>query len=183
MMSKLVILDRDGVINHDSDAFIKSADEFVLLPNTVAAIKALKAAGYIVAVATNQSGIARGLYGRQSLHAMHEKLQKALSQQGAAVDWIVYSPYLHTTPCRKPSAGLYQAIAWRFGFSRLDKIPVIGDSWRDLEAALSVNARPMLVKTGKGERTLASHARDLMEYQVPVYDDLLSAALALVDDL
>ncbi len=178
-MTKLIILDRDGVINQDSDQFIKSVDEFVLLPNTVAAIVALKKAGYTVAIATNQSGIARGLYTRTDLHAMHNKLQAQLLLQGASVDWIAYSPYLHETPCRKPNAGMYQSIAWRFGLSSLTDVPVIGDSWRDLAAALSVGARPILVKTGKGEQTAQQHASALTESLIPVVEDLAAAVESL----
>lgn len=174
-MTKLIILDRDGVINHDSDQFIKSVDEFLLLPNTLKAIVALKQAGYTVAVATNQSGIARGLYSRADLHAMHAKLQTQLKNLGAAVDWIAYSPYLHDTPCRKPNAGMYQSIAWRFGLSSLASVPVIGDSWRDLQAALSVGASPVLVRTGKGAQTAVQHAEALSQNQIPVVEDLAAA--------
>lgn len=174
-MTKLIILDRDGVINHDSDQFIKSVDEFLLLPNTLKAIAALKQAGYTVAVATNQSGIARGLYSRADLHAMHAKLQTQLESLGAAVDWIAYSPYLHDTPCRKPNAGMYQSIAWRFGLSSLASVPVIGDSWRDLQAALSVGASPVLVRTGKGAQTAVQHAEALFQNQIPVVEDLAAA--------
>lgn len=174
-MSKLIILDRDGVINADSDQFIKSVDEFVLLPNTVAALVALKRAGYQIAIATNQSGIARGLYSRATLHAMHEKLQAALLQHQIAVDWILYSPYLHQTPCRKPNAGMYQQIAWRFGLPSLANVPVVGDSWRDLQAALSVSAQPILVKTGKGELTQAQHEAELQQHKIAVVDDLAAA--------
>lgn len=173
-MTKLIILDRDGVINQDSDQFIKSVDEFMLLPNTVTAIAALKRAGYTIAIATNQSGIARGFYTRADLHAMHVKLQTQLSTAGAAVDWIAYSPYLHETPCRKPNAGMYQSIAWRFGLSSLAQVPVVGDSWRDLAAALSVGACPLLVKTGKGEQTAVQHAETLARASIPVAEDLVA---------
>jgi D-glycero-D-manno-heptose 1,7-bisphosphate phosphatase len=178
-MTKLIILDRDGVINQDSDQFIKSVDEFVLLPNTVSAIAALKRAGYVVAIATNQSGIARGLYTRTDLHAMHIKLQSQLTAHGASVDWIAYSPYLHETPCRKPNTGMYQSIAWRFGLSSLTDVPVVGDSWRDLAAALSVGARPILVKTGKGEQTAVQHAEGLANAYIPVVEDLAAAVESL----
>ena len=178
-MTKLIILDRDGVINQDSDQFIKSVDEFVLLPNTVSAIAALKRAGYVVTIATNQSGIARGLYTRTDLHAMHIKLQAQLTAHGASVDWIAYSPYLHETPCRKPNTGMYQSIAWRFGLSSLTDVPVVGDSWRDLAAALSVGARPILVKTGKGEQTAVQHAEGLANAYIPVVEDLAAAVESL----
>lgn len=178
-MSGLIILDRDGVINKDSDAYIKSADEFVLLPNTVQAIVALKRAGYTLAVATNQSGLARGLYDAKTLHLMHHKLQTSLAAQGQQVDWIMYSPHLHKTACRKPNTGMYLSIAWRFGLSNLANVPVVGDSWRDLEAAMAVGARPILVKTGKGMLTLSKHAADIEQYQIPVVDDLLAAVRLL----
>jgi D-glycero-D-manno-heptose 1,7-bisphosphate phosphatase len=179
VMSGLIILDRDGVINQDSDNYIKSVDEFVLLPNSVQAITALKRAGYIIGMATNQSGVTRGLYSRQTLHAMHVKLQAALAQQGAAMDWMMYSPHLHKTACRKPNTGMYHSIAWRFGVSDLADVPVVGDSWRDLEAAMAVGARPILVKTGKGMLTLSKHATDIEHYQIPVVDDLLAAVRLL----
>lgn len=178
-MSKLIILDRDGVINADSDQFIKSVDEFVLLSNTVAALVALKRAGYRIAIATNQSGIARGLYSRQTLHAMHVKLQTALAAYQVAIDWITYSPYLHHTPCRKPQAGMYQAIAWRFGLSSLQQVIVIGDSWRDLAAALSVGATPILVRTGKGRQTEQQQADALAHHHIVVADDLAAAVYHL----
>lgn len=178
-MSGLIILDRDGVINQDSDAYIKSADEFVLLPNSVQAIGALKRAGYTVAVATNQSGLARGLYNTKTLHAMHHKLQQALATQGQQVDWIMYSPHMHKTACRKPNTGMYLSIAWRFGLSNLANVPVVGDSWRDLEAAMAVGAHPILVRTGKGLLTLSKHAAKIEQYQIPVVDDLLAAVRLL----
>ncbi|MBP7900960.1 MAG: D-glycero-beta-D-manno-heptose 1,7-bisphosphate 7-phosphatase [Gammaproteobacteria bacterium] len=178
-MTKLIILDRDGVINQDSDQFIKSVHEFVLLPNSVSAIVALKKAGYTVAIATNQSGIARGLYRRADLHAMHMKLQSQLMAQGAAVDWIAYSPYLHETPCRKPNAGMYRSIAWRFGLPSLTGVPVVGDSWRDLAAALSVGSHPILVKTGKGAQTAEQQAEVLANASIPVVEDLAAAVESL----
>lgn len=176
MMSQLIILDRDGVINADSDAYIKSPHEFILLPNTVEAIVRLKRAGWTVAVATNQSGLARGLYNHETLHLMHEKFQQSLRSAGCdGVDWISFSPYAHATPCRKPNAGLYHSIAWRFGLPSLKDVPVVGDSWRDLEAAMSVQARPIQVRTGKGARTLEKHQQDIEMHKIPVVDDLLTA--------
>jgi len=180
VMSQLIILDRDGVINADSDAYIKNSDEFILLPNTVEAIVRLKRAGWTVAVATNQSGLARGLYDHAMLHRMHDKFQQALRDAGCSgVDWISFSPYVHATPCRKPNAGLYHSIAWRFGLPDLNNVPVVGDSWRDLEAAMSVNARPIQVRTGKGARTIEKHQQDLIAKDIPVVDDVLAAVLWL----
>lgn len=154
-MGKLVILDRDGVINQDSDDYIKSVDEWVPLPGSLRAIARLNQAGFYVAVATNQSGIARGLYDLETLDAMHAKMQRLLADVDGRVDKIVFCPHGPDDAClcRKPKPGMYQQIAAHFGLS-LKGIPVVGDSARDLQAAQAVGARPILVRTGKGERTL-----------------------------
>jgi len=154
---KLIILDRDGVINEDSDAFIKSPDEWIPLPGSLEAIAHLKHAGWTVAVATNQSGIARGLFSEDALHAMHKKMARLLDELGARIDYITWCPHGpdQGCDCRKPLPGMYQQIARHFGCS-LKGVPVVGDSARDLEAAVAVGARPILVRTGKGERTLAA---------------------------
>ncbi len=175
---KLIILDRDGVINEDSDDYIKSPEEFVPLPGSLEAIARLKRAGWTVAVATNQSGIGRGYYDEATLAAMHEKLARLLAAEGGSVDYIAWCPH---TPddgcdCRKPATGLYERIADHFGVS-LAHVPVVGDSYRDLEAARRVGAQPILVRTGKGQRTLAGHAQDLDG--IPVHPDLA----AVVDHL
>lgn len=180
-MTRLIILDRDGVINEDSDDYIKSPEEFVTLPGSLEAIARLKRAGWTVAVATNQSGIGRGFYDEATLHAMHEKLARLLAEHGAAVDHIAWCPH---TPddgcdCRKPKTGLYERIAQHFGVT-LTGVPVIGDSFRDLQAALAVGARPILVRTGKGERTLAAHAGELDG--IPVHADLAEAVAALLEE-
>ncbi len=174
---QLVILDRDGVINEDSDNYIKSVDEFVPLPGSLAAIARLNRAGYTVAVATNQSGIGRGLFDLATLRAMHDKLARLLAKEGGRVDRFFYCPHApdDACDCRKPLPGLMQQIAAYYKVSLAD-VPVIGDSLRDLEAARAVSARPILARTGKGRRTLAA-GRGLEG--VPVYDDLAAA----VDDL
>jgi D-glycero-D-manno-heptose 1,7-bisphosphate phosphatase len=174
---KLIILDRDGVINQDSDNFIKSADEFIPLPGSLEAITKLNKAGYKVAVATNQSGIARGLYNLNTLQQMHDKLASLLADLGGRVDYIAYCPHGPDDhcDCRKPKPGMYHDIAQHFDTS-LTGIPVVGDSLRDLQAAQSVNAKPYLVKTGKGERTIAK-GENLDG--VPVFDNLA----AVVDEL
>ena len=174
---KLIILDRDGVINQDSDNFIKSADEFIPLPGSLEAITKLNKAGYKVAVATNQSGIARGLYNLNTLKQMHDKLASLLADLGGQVDYIAYCPHGPDDhcDCRKPKPGMYHDIAQHFDTS-LTGIPVVGDSLRDLQAAQSVNAKPYLVKTGKGERTIAK-GENLDG--VPVFDNLA----AVVDEL
>lgn len=176
---KLIILDRDGVINQDSDDFIKSVDEFVPLPGSIEAIARLCQAGYRVAVATNQSGIARGYYDIDALNAMHEKLRRELANHGGAIDMIAYCPHGpdDSCDCRKPRPGMYHAIARRFDMSLLG-VPVIGDSLRDLQAAQQVGAVPILVKTGKGQRTL-SKGEGLDG--VTVYDNLSAAVTALLE--
>ncbi len=174
---QLVILDRDGVINEDSDNYIKSVDEFVPLPGSLAAIARLNRAGYTVAVATNQSGVGRGLFDLATLGAMHDKLTRLLAEEGGRVDRVFYCPHSpdDACDCRKPLPGLMHQIATHYK-TPLTGVPVIGDSLRDLEAARAVGARPLLVRTGKGERTLAA-GKGLAE--VPVYADLA----AVVDDL
>ena len=176
---KLIILDRDGVINRDSDNFIKSVDEFITLPGSVEAIARLNQAGYRVAIATNQSGIARGYYDLDTLNAMHEKLRGELAAHGGSIDMIAYCPHGpdDECDCRKPKPGMYRTIAKRFDVS-LKGVPVIGDSLRDLQAAQAVEASPMLVRTGKGERTIAKG--EGLE-GIPVYDDLAAAVTALLE--
>lgn len=177
---KLIILDRDGVINYDSDEYIKSVAEFRPLPGSLDAIARLKQAGWTVAVATNQSGIARGLYDEATLQAMHEKLARLLAAHGASIDYITWCPHGPDAACacRKPLPGMYEDIARHFGVD-LQDVPVVGDSFRDLQAARAVGARPILVRTGKGARTLTGD-HDLAD--IPVYADLAAAVTALLQE-
>lgn len=163
-MPRLVILDRDGVINQDSDNFIKSPEEFVPLPGSLEAIARLNAAGYRIAVATNQSGIARGLFDLETLNAMHQKLEILLTEVGGHIDVLVYCPHAPDAgcDCRKPKPGLLQQIAKKLE-TKLEGVPVIGDSLRDLQSAIAVDAKPMLVLTGKGERSLATITSNSVE--------------------
>jgi D-glycero-D-manno-heptose 1,7-bisphosphate phosphatase len=151
----LIILDRDGVINHDSDTFIKSPDEWIPIEGSLKAIANLNKADWKVAIATNQSGLARGLFNEQSLNAIHNKMQTALATFNGHIDYITWCPHgpEENCCCRKPKPGLYDEVARHFGCS-LKEIPVVGDSMRDLEAAEAVGANPILVKTGKGDKTL-----------------------------
>lgn len=155
-MTGLVILDRDGVINYDSDDYIRTVDEWRPLPGSLEAIARLSQAGYSVAVATNQSGVARGYYDLAELDAMHEKMQNLLEALGGKVDYIAYCPHGpdDDCSCRKPLPGLLHQIARHFNVS-LTGVAVVGDSLRDLESALAIGACPVLVRTGKGERTVA----------------------------
>ena len=176
----LIILDRDGVINEDSDDYIKSPAEFIPLPGSLEAIARLNRAGYTVAVATNQSGIGRGMFDLATLEAMHDKLAGLLAKLGGRVDKIFYCPHSpdDRCDCRKPKAGLMHAIAAHYGIS-LEGVPVIGDSLRDLQAAQAVGAYPILVRTGKGQRTVEKG--EGLE-GVPVFADLASAVDSLLED-
>lgn len=168
---KLIILDRDGVINQDSDNFIKTVDEFIPLPGSIEAIAKLKHAGYKVFIATNQSGIFRGYYDVATLNAMHKKLADLLQKYDAEIDGIEFCPHGPDDhcDCRKPKAGMYLNIAKQMNLSNYSKILVVGDSLRDLQAAQSIGAQPNLVRSGKGERTL-NKGEALGD--IPVYNDL-----------
>jgi len=177
---KIVILDRDGVINQDSDNFIKTVDEFIPLPGSAEAIAKLKHAGYKVYIATNQSGIARGFYNVETLHAMHDKLAALLKEHHAEIDGIEFCPHGpdDNCDCRKPKAGMYLTIAKQAGLSDCSDIIVVGDSLRDLQAAQAVNAKPYLVRTGKGERTIKKG--EGLE-GISVYNDLSDFVNQLLD--
>ena len=177
-LPRLVILDRDGVINEDSDDYIRSAEEWVPLPGSLEAIARLNHAGVAVTVATNQSGVGRGLFSLIELNQMHAKFQHALARVGGHVDGIFFCPHAPDAgcSCRKPAPGLLKAISERFGVA-LDGIPMIGDSRRDVEAALAAGARPLLVRTGKDGRTLE---KDPLLAACPVFGDLSAAVDALL---
>ncbi|PMR71139.1 D-glycero-beta-D-manno-heptose 1,7-bisphosphate 7-phosphatase [Halomonas heilongjiangensis] len=154
---KLVILDRDGVINHDSDDYVKSLDEWIPYPSAIAAIARLTQAGWTVAVATNQSGIARGLYDEATLAAMHRELGRRVAAAGGEIAHIAYCPHGPDDgcDCRKPLPGLLEQIRVALALESLEGSWMVGDSLRDLQAAEPLGCRPVLVRTGKGERTLA----------------------------
>jgi D-glycero-D-manno-heptose 1,7-bisphosphate phosphatase len=154
---KLVILDRDGVINFDSNHFIKNPSEWKPIPGSLEAIAELNQAGFRVALATNQSGISRGLLDMSTLNAIHDKMHRALAQLGGRIDALFYCPHAneHLCDCRKPKSGMMEEIAKRFG-TDLDGVPVVGDSLRDLQAGVPLGCKPILVRTGKGEETLAA---------------------------
>ena len=152
---RLIVLDRDGVINHDSDQFIKSPEEWRPIAGAVEAIARLYHAGYRVVVATNQSGLGRGLFDMAMLNAIHEKMHRALAQVGGRIDAIFFCPHTGDSrcECRKPRPGMLIEIGKRFN-ADMTGVPCVGDSLRDLQAAEAVGAQPMLVLTGKGEETL-----------------------------
>ncbi|KAB0546892.1 D-glycero-beta-D-manno-heptose 1,7-bisphosphate 7-phosphatase [Pseudomonas argentinensis] len=174
---KLIILDRDGVINHDSDAYIKSLDEWIPIPGSIEAIAALSKAGWTVAVATNQSGIARGYYPLSVLESMHARLRELVAEQGGEVGLIVKCPHGPDDgcECRKPKPGMLRQIGEHYGVA-LSGIWFVGDSASDLETARAVDCQPVLVKTGKGERTLTKG----LPAGTLVFDDLAAVAAQLL---
>lgn len=175
-MDKWLILDRDGVINYDSDDFIKSPDEWRPLPGSLKAIARLNAAGYRIVVISNQSGLARQLFDQAMLEAIHKKFCRLLTQHGGRVEQIYYCPHGpdDACDCRKPLPGLFKQFAKDYGIS-LDGITAVGDSVRDLQAAHAAGAGAALLQTGKGERSIAS-IRILSKndplHGVPVYKNL-----------
>lgn len=174
---KLLILDRDGVINHDSDAYIKTLDEWLPIDSSIAAIARLSRAGWTVAVATNQSGLARGYYDLATLDSMHARLRELVAEQGGEVGLIVHCPHGPNDgcDCRKPKPGMLQQIATHYGVS-LNGLWFVGDSRSDLDAALAVDCQPVLVRTGKGERTLTTP----LPAGTLVFDDLAAIAAQLI---
>ncbi len=178
-IQRLVILDRDGVINEDSSDFVKSVEEWIPIPGSIEAIAALSAGGYTVAVASNQSGIARGLFDIKALDEMHRKLSDLVVAAGGRVECVAVCPHgpHDGCECRKPKPGLLLQIGEHLAFD-LDGVPVIGDSLRDLEAAVAAGAKPILVRTGNGGEVEA-RLPSMLE-SVPVFDDLAAAASNLL---
>ncbi len=180
-----IILDRDGVINYDSDDYIKSAEEWRALPGSIEAICALKKAGYNVAVATNQSGLARGLFDLDDLEAMHSKLQRLLAEYDAntvyAIDAIFYCPHLpeDDCACRKPKTGLLDALEKEFEVS-LAGSWLVGDHVKDIELALAKQCKPALVLTGKGKTCAKLLAENPPLSNTPVFNDLLAFTTELL---
>jgi D-glycero-D-manno-heptose 1,7-bisphosphate phosphatase len=176
---RLVILDRDGVINRDSSAFVKSADEWLPLDGSILAIAALSKAGFIVAVASNQSGLARGLFDQAALDAMHQKLHDLVSAAGGRIDRIVVCPHGPDDgcSCRKPNPGMLLELSQHYAVS-LSDVPIIGDSLRDLQAAAAAGGRPVLVLTGNGQRTAQALPAELGD--VETFDNLAAVAAALL---
>ncbi len=154
--TRLVILDRDGVINHDSEQFIKSPAEWKPIDGSIEAIASLNQAGYRVVVATNQSGIGRGLFDMSTLSAINDKMVEMVFRQGGRIDAVFFCPHTgeQKCACRKPATGMFEDIAARFKMG-LDGVPTVGDSLRDLQAGAKVGCIPYLVLTGKGKKTQA----------------------------
>jgi D-glycero-D-manno-heptose 1,7-bisphosphate phosphatase len=177
----LIILDRDGVINRDSEFFVKSAAEWIPLPGSIAAIAKLSRAGFTVTIASNQSGLARALFDRGALLAMHRKLRKLVAAEGGMVARIVVCPHGPDDgcACRKPRPGLLLRLARHYD-TDLTGVPVVGDSLRDIQAALAVGGRPILVRTGNGANTESAFPADYGK--IEIFDDLAAATSALIQE-
>jgi D-glycero-D-manno-heptose 1,7-bisphosphate phosphatase len=175
---KLAILDRDGVINFDSDQYIKSPAEWRPIPGSIEAIARLNQSGYRIAVATNQAGIGRGLFDMATLNAINDKMMEMVFRQGGRIDALFFCPHtaLEQCGCRKPRTGMFEEIAARF-HTDLKGVPVVGDSLKDLQAAEQVGAQPILVLTGKGKKTREAGG---MPKKTIVFDNLADAARHLV---
>lgn len=170
---KIVILDRDGVINEDSDEYIKSVAEWVPIPGSLEAIARLTQAGWQVFVASNQSAVGRGYMDFDALFAIHDRLQRACAELGGRIEGIAYAPEHpdQASDMRKPNAGMLKDLARRLQI-KLDGVPFVGDTTGDIQAARTVGARPILVRTGKGART----ETDPLAAGLPVYDNLAAFA-------
>ena len=178
--NKLIVLDRDGVINHDSDDYIKSPQEWRPIEGSLEAIAALKSAGFRVFVVSNQSGVGRGLFSEEVLEEIHRKMTLAVHAAGGAVDGIYYCPHRPDAgcDCRKPLPGLLRRLQADFDVS-LAGVPLIGDKATDVELARHVGARPILVRTGYGQTTVAA----LDDSELEVFPNLSGAAQALLAEL
>jgi D-glycero-D-manno-heptose 1,7-bisphosphate phosphatase len=175
---KLAILDRDGVINQDSEQYIKSPAEWRPIAGSIEAIARLHQGGFRIAVATNQSGIGRGLFDMATLNAINDKMMEMVFRQGGRIDALFFCPHTaaENCACRKPRTGMLEEIAARF-HTELKGVPVVGDSLKDLQAAESVGAQPVLVLTGKGPRTREEGG---MPRKTLVFADLAEAARHLI---
>ncbi|MGZ5051115.1 MAG: D-glycero-beta-D-manno-heptose 1,7-bisphosphate 7-phosphatase [Methylobacter sp.] len=171
--NRYVLLDRDGVINHDSDDFIKSPEQWLPIDGSLEAIALLNRHGYKVVVVSNQSGVARGLFDLATLEQIHAKMLSMVEAKGGKIDAIYFCPHGpdDDCTCRKPKPGMLEAFAADTGAS-LSGVPVIGDSLRDLQSAQAVGASPILVKTGKGLKTLHNNP----DLNIPVFENLYDAA-------
>ena len=175
---KLVILDRDGVINYDSDQYIKSPAEWRPIPGSIEAIARLNQHGYRIAVATNQSGIGRGLFDMATLNAINDKMMEMVFRQGGRIDALFFCPHTaaENCNCRKPRTGMLEEIALRF-HADLKGTPLVGDSLKDLQAADAVGAQPILVMTGKGAATREEGG---LPRKTLFFDDLAEASRHLI---
>lgn len=173
---KFIILDRDGVINHDSDEYIKSPEEWLPIPGSIEAICRLSQAGWKIIVATNQSGIARQLFNMQTLAQIHQRMHNLVNSQGGKIDAVFFCPHgpEENCNCRKPAPGMMHDIARRYEID-LTGIPIVGDSLRDLQAGVAAGCDPWLVLTGKGKKTAKEQA-NLLPDNTKIHQDLSAIA-------
>lgn len=176
---KIIILDRDGVINHESTQFVKSADEWEPISGSIKAIANLTQIGFNVVVCSNQSGIGRGLYGMEELNAMHEKMHKLVTNAGGHIAAIFICPHIpdDNCSCRKPKPGMIYEICERFNVNNVEKVMLVGDSERDLQAIKTAGGIPILVKTGNGKKTLN---KGTIPPDTLVFDNLLNVSEYLI---
>jgi D-glycero-D-manno-heptose 1,7-bisphosphate phosphatase len=174
---RFILLDRDGVINHDSEGFIKSPEEWRPIDGSLEAIALLNQQGYKVAVITNQSGLARGMFDEAMLANIHNKMRRMLAEKGGEIAAIYYCPHAPDSPCncRKPKPGLLEQFALEKNVD-LSAVHFIGDSLRDIQAAQAVDAMPILVKTGKGQKTIDTNPT----LNIPVFEDLYAAVRSII---
>lgn len=177
---KLIILDRDGVINHDSDEYIKSAEEWTAIPGSLEAIGKLNQQGFRIVVASNQAGLARGKFNIEDLNAIHKKMHVHLAQFGGIIEAIFFCPHGPDDgcECRKPKPGLLLDIAKRLRIS-LDGVIVVGDKLSDIQAASAAGASPTLVRTGYGQTLVDNNE---VPEGVPVYENLSAFAKSLLSN-
>lgn len=178
---RLIVLDRDGVINHDDPDHIRSPKAWRPIDGSLEAIARFTHAGWRVAIASNQSGIGRGLFDYGALFAIHDKMTRMTAELGGRIDGVFFCPHAPDAgcSCRKPAPGLLREIGESLG-ADLGSVPAVGDSWRDIEAARAAGAIPILVRTGNGETTEKEHRNELSG--VAVYDDLATATAALLEE-
>lgn len=176
---RYVLMDRDGVINHDSEDFIKSPEEWRPIEDSLEGIALLNKRGYEVVVITNQSGLARGLLDESMLAKIHEKMHQMLAEKGGAIAAIYYCPHGPDSlcNCRKPKPGLLEQFALEKNVD-LSSVHFIGDSLRDIQAALAVSAIPLLVKTGKGQKTQNNNPT----LNIPVFENLYAAVQHILSE-
>ncbi len=177
---KLVILDRDGVINQDSANFIKNPNEWIPIPGSLEAIALLNQSGFRVVVATNQSGVSRGLFDMATLNSIHDKMHRELAFVGGRVEAVFYCPHSADDgcDCRKPKPGMIKEIGKRFSVE-LDQVFAVGDAWRDIKAFSDAGCKTILVRTGKGEETLKGG--NLPEHTL-VFADLSEAVQHIITE-
>lgn len=183
-MNKLIILDRDGVINEDSDNYVRSVEEWLPVEGSIEAIAALSQAGFYIAIATNQSGLARGYFQPETLHLMHRKMTDLVESEGGRIDAIYFCPHgpHDACECRKPKPGMINKAIKQFQQNASD-VWVVGDSLRDIQAGEKAGCKTALVKTGKGNRTLKLIAEQETSYtNVPVFSNLNDFAKELLKE-